>query len=58
MPAWLGTTIAVLAIAVIVGLIVFKYVKDRRAGKSGCSCGCGCEHCTMDCPSKAKTQKQ
>ena len=35
------------ALAVIVGAVVFKMIRDRRAGKGGCSCNCaGCSgHC-------------
>ena len=29
------------ALAVLVGAIVFKMVRDRRNGKGGCSCNCG-----------------
>ncbi len=39
-----GATIAVSAILIlIIGGIIYKMVKDKRAGKSGCGCGCsGC----------------
>lgn len=39
-----GATVAVAAgLAVIVGLIVFKMIRDRKKGGSGCGCGCsGC----------------
>ena len=37
-----GATIAVSAVLLaIVGLIVFKMVRDKRKGKGGCGCGCG-----------------
>lgn len=37
-----GATIAVSAILLaVVGIIVFKMIKDKKAGKSGCGCGCG-----------------
>lgn len=37
-------TIAVLAIlAVVVGLIIFYMVRQKKSGKN--SCGCGCENC-------------
>ena len=32
---------------VIVGAIIWKMVKDRKAGKGGCSCGC--ENCSGKC---------
>ncbi len=28
----------------VVAVIVIKMIRDKRAGKS--SCGCGCEHCS------------
>ena len=35
-------TIAVLLVVVaIVGLVVFKLVRDKKRGKTTCSCGCG-----------------
>ena len=41
-----SATLAVLAIlAVTVAAIVVKLVRDKRAGKS--SCGCGCADCPM-----------
>ena len=43
-----AATIAVSAVLlVLVGLIIFKMVKDKREGKSGCSCGCGCNGCAL-----------
>jgi hypothetical protein len=30
----------------IVTLIIVKMIKDKRAGKSSCSCGCG--NCSMN----------
>ena len=56
MPTWLGTTIVVAVLVVIVWLIVFFRIKARRAGKSGCSCGCA--NCTMECCSKNKAYKK
>lgn len=41
-----GATIGVTAVlAVIVGLVIFKMIKDKKNGKSGC--GCGCNGCAM-----------
>ena len=37
--------IIIAVIALIVGGVIFKLVRDRRAGKSGC--GCGCDGCAM-----------
>lgn len=33
----------------IVGAIVWKMVKDKKAGKSSCSCGCDCASCSGNC---------
>ena len=44
-----GGTIAVgAAVLAIIALIIVRFVKDRRAGRSSCgcdcaSCGCGCK---------------
>jgi hypothetical protein len=39
---------AVLAVLIlIVGLVVFKLIRDKKRGKSSCSCGCGCGSCPM-----------
>ena len=49
MLAWLQANIATIIICAILLLIVTKIVvgliKDRKAGKS--SCGCGCSDCPM-----------
>ena len=37
--------LVIAAIATLVALIIVKMVRDRRAGKS--SCGCGCASCPM-----------
>ena len=47
-------------LAVIVGAVVFKMVRDRRAGKGGCGCNCagcsGCSgHCAGGCPMHTDT---
>ncbi len=45
MLAWLSENVATLAVSsvllVVVGLIVFKMVRDKKRGKGGCGCGCG-----------------
>ncbi len=33
----------------IVGAIVVKMIKDKKAGKGGCSCGCDCSCCSGGC---------
>ncbi len=39
----LASIIVLIVVAVIVGTIVFKLIRDKKAGK--CSCGCGCNGC-------------
>ena len=52
----MGTAIVIIILALIVGLIIWRMVKDKKAGKS--SCGCGCASCPMSgqCHSKKKVQ--
>ena len=45
LAANLGTIIVVLILAVVVALVIRKMVKDKKAGRSGC--GCGCANCAM-----------
>ena len=40
-----GSIIAVIVLAVLLGAIIVKMINDKKSGKSGC--GCGCEHCAM-----------
>ncbi len=44
----LGTILISLALAAGVALILRKLLRDRRAGKSACSCSCSgaCQGCT------------
>lgn len=37
--------VSIILIAAVSGVVV-KMIKDRRAGKS--SCGCGCQGCSMN----------
>ena len=38
-----GTIIVAVILAVAVALVLGKYIKDKKAGKSSCNCGCqGC----------------
>lgn len=41
----LGTIVVGLVLLIIVGLVVFKLVRDKKKGKS--TCGCGCSNCAM-----------
>lgn len=49
MLVWLaenGATIAIGAVvAAVLGLVVYKMIKDKRNGRSGC--GCGCANCAL-----------
>ena len=41
-------TLAVSAVLVIIaGLIIYKMIKDKKSGKSSCSCGGSCSGCGM-----------
>ena len=41
----MGTAVVVIILAVVVGLIIWSMVRDKKAGKS--SCGCNCGNCPM-----------
>ena len=41
----MATAIVGGALVIIVGLIIFKMIKDKKNGKSSCSCGGDCERC-------------
>lgn len=41
----LGTILVLILLTAIVAAVVIKMIKDKRSGKSGCSCGC--EVCAM-----------
>ncbi len=41
----MATAIVGGVLVIIVGLIVAKMVKDKKSGKSSCSCGGDCGHC-------------
>ncbi len=54
-----GATVGVTAaLVIVVGLIVFKMVKDKKNGKTGCGCGCsGCalaDKCRGNSPKNEK----
>ena len=36
----IGTIVVLAIVAAIVALLIFKLVKDKKASKSSCSCGC------------------
>ena len=42
----IATIIICLALVILVGGIVYKIIKNKKEGKSSCSCGCGsCDAC-------------
>ncbi|MCR4648637.1 MAG: FeoB-associated Cys-rich membrane protein [Lachnospiraceae bacterium] len=49
MMAWLAANIWTIVISiillVIVALIIWRLIKNKKEGKS--SCGCGCDNCAM-----------
>jgi hypothetical protein len=47
----LGNIIVSAILVVVVGLVVFKMIKDKKSGKSSCSCGCA------GCPMSGKCHK-
>lgn len=42
-----GSILVGLIIALAAGLIVRKMIRDKKAGKSSCSCGCDCGGCNI-----------
>ena len=42
----IGTIVVFAAVCALVGFLIFKLVKDKKAGRSTCSCGCS------SCPMK------
>ena len=44
----IGSIAILLALALIIGLVAFKVIRDKKRGKSSCGCGCG------SCPMKDK----
>jgi hypothetical protein len=53
MFAWLaeniGTIVVLLVVCVLVGLVVAKMIRDKKSGKSSCSCGSSCSSCGGGC---------
>lgn len=46
----LGTIATLAVVLVIVALLVFKLVRDKRKGKTSCSCGCSSCPMSGGCP--------
>jgi len=51
-----GTLAVLTVLVIIVGLIIYKMIKDKKSGKSSCSCGGSCSGCGMagSCHNSAK----
>lgn len=47
----LGTIIVLAAVLALVTFLTIKLIKDKKAGKSGCSCGCSSCPMSGKCPS-------
>lgn len=48
----LGDFIVIAIVAAVVAFVIVKMIKDKKAGKSSCSCNCGC------CPNSALCHSQ
>ena len=48
----IATIIISVVLVAIVAAIIIKMVRDRKAGKS--SCGCGCSDCPSSCACRSK----
>lgn len=42
------------ALLLMVGLILWKLVRDKRRGKGACACGGDCAHCRAACSAQPK----
>ena len=43
----IGTVVVLAVLSVVLGLIIWRLIANKRAGKSSCGCGCGCQSCAM-----------
>ena len=50
----LPTIIALIVVVAIVGLVIWKMIRDKKQGKGGCSCGCSSCSCGCDTSKKDK----
>ncbi len=51
----MGTLITILILVVLIGLIIWKMIRDRKNGKK--SCGCDCANCSACSACKDRLQK-
>ena len=56
MPEWLGTSIVLAVVALLVGAVVYRLIRNKKQGRGGCSCGC--EHCVYQCAKREQEQKE
>jgi hypothetical protein len=54
----LGTIIVAASVLALVAFLTLKLVKDKKAGKSGCSCGCSSCPMSGKCPSSSEDMKK
>lgn len=50
----LGTAVVLCAVIALVTFLVIKLVKDKKEGKSSCSCGCSACPMSKECQGKNK----
>lgn len=43
----IGTIVICAVLLGIVTAIIIYLIKNKKAGKNACNCGCGCTHCAM-----------
>ena len=55
MSSWIsaniGNIVVLSILVVVVGLVLYKMIRDKKNGKSSCSCGCA------GCPMRDKCHK-
>ena len=47
----IGNIVVSISLILIVGFVLFKMIRDKKSGKSSCSCGCA------GCPMSGKCHK-
>ncbi|MBR3436125.1 MAG: FeoB-associated Cys-rich membrane protein [Lachnospiraceae bacterium] len=55
-----GTILVSLVLSVIVGLVIFGMIREKKAGKASCHCGCSgsCSGCPGSCACHAAAKKK
>ena len=49
----IGTVLVALGLALLLGFVLFRLIRNKKAGKSSCSCGCDCKSCP-GCAARAR----